>query len=147
MRPDYRRIDCADGSKSLLLIEVQLQATVNLFCQRTLRPFAHDLQSQSKVVLVADDETAAALPDEFEPMLADARALDVLSLLAEELLLALPLAPVAQQTEPVTVTLTQSDETGADADSSAAGNPFAVLGDLFGDQPADKNCGKSDRKK
>jgi len=146
LRPAYQSIDCAGGNKRLLIIELQLQASVNLTCQRTLQLFAYDLQSQSSVVLVSDDDTAAALPDEFEPMLADVRALDVLSLLAEELLLALPLAPVAPQTEPVTVTLTLADQTGSGADSNAVGNPFGVLGGLFSEQPAAESSGKYDAK-
>jgi|GEM_PF-3559407 len=140
LQPQFRRIELADGSKNLLCIEVQMQAAVTLMCQRTLQPFAHELQVHSSVVLVADDEQAAGLPDACEPMLADARAVDVMLLLAEELLLSLPLAPVAPQTEPVAVTLGSADATGI----GHAENPFAALDGLIGGRPDARQHSDSD---
>jgi len=143
LRPHYTRIDCAAGSSNLLCIEVQLQATVTLLCQRTLQAFAHELQVHSSVVLVADDEQAAGLPDACEPMLADVRAVDVMSLLAEELLLALPLAPVAPQTEPVSVKLTPASPSSA-AVAENTGNPFAALGSLLRSRHERVDSGNTD---
>ena len=123
LQPAYRRVDCTDGQHTLLVIVVRLQAQVEMLCQRTLEAFTQVIDTESSVALVADDATAATLPSAYEPLVADARSLDMAALLSEELLLALPLVPTAPHTGPVRETLSSA----ANVDNNA----FAVLGDLL----------------
>ena len=123
LQPAYRRVNCTGGENNLLVIAIRLQAQVQLQCQRTLEIYTQAISAESTVALVADDATAATLPSAYEPLVADARSLDMAALLSEELLLALPLVPTASHTEPVRETLTAA----ADADNNA----FAMLGDLL----------------
>lgn len=78
-------------------LDLSVSGSVQLMCQRCLLPFQHDVATRSALVL-AQDEAGA---DEIEELLADdavdvivgSRQMDVMALIEDEALLALPPAP------------------------------------------------------
>lgn len=76
-----------------IIAQVSFQATVTLQCQRCLGPMTQGFEGSSQVALVATEDEAAAVPEDFETMLAPLGRLRLAELLEEELLLALPAAP------------------------------------------------------
>ncbi len=86
-----RGLEGKDGKPLLVLT---LNGACNLRCQRCLKPLHYPVQLVSKLRLVAEGETNESdiEDDEVDNIPADKR-LDVLSLLEEELLLSLPIAP------------------------------------------------------
>jgi len=112
------------GVQPSLLIEASTD--VALECQRCLQPMAVALHAERRIFFVEGEDAAAALDAETEDdVLALAPALDLVELLEDELLLALPLVPRhAVCPEPLPRAL--RDE-AADA---PADHPFAALAAL-----------------
>jgi uncharacterized protein len=75
------------------VVDVTLDVTVTLTCQRCMQPMAQHVATRSRVWLPADEVAAARLPAELETMLAPEGRARVADIVGEELLLALPLAP------------------------------------------------------
>lgn len=84
-----------------VLVDLQVSGRVPLICQRTLNRFWYPVQSQSKIGIVRDEEAALALPEDYEPLVVADDELMLKDLVEEEVLLALPLVPVAPGTEPI----------------------------------------------
>jgi uncharacterized protein len=100
---------------------VSVTGTCRLQCQRCLGTLEHEIKLVTRLLL-RDQASLDALEDdedEFDSVLADKR-LDVVSLLEEEILLSLPIAPKHEfgQCRPAG----GSNQTQADSN-----NPFAVL--------------------
>jgi uncharacterized protein len=81
--------------------EVRVSGTVPLVCQRTLRPYAHQVESRSVLGLVADEQAAEALPEDYEPLLVADGRIRLEDLVCEEILLGLPLVPRAPDSRPI----------------------------------------------
>lgn len=105
----------------------QVRATVRVFgevpmiCQRTLKPYRQGVDSGSVVGIVAGEQAAEALPEDYEPLVLEAPRIRLEDLIAEELLLALPLVPTAPDSLPLGDVKPASTETH---------RPFAGLADL-----------------
>ncbi|WP_151446247.1 YceD family protein [Lacisediminimonas profundi] len=110
------------GNPQMML---QVAGEVSLRCQRCLGPMAYSIDSQAVVVVAADDEQADALDEQLvdEPVevIVGSSALDLLALVEDEALLALPPAPrhdhCVVASEPV-------------VPEEKKESPFAVLGKL-----------------
>lgn len=90
----YRLAGGYDGLQRPYL-DLSVSGSLKLVCQRCLQPFAHALEEHSRIVLF-DDETAldhAMIADEdLEGMTVEAET-DVLALIEDQILMALPFAP------------------------------------------------------
>ena len=108
---------------------LRAQAEVPLVCQRCLQPVAVRVELDRPFRFVADEATAAAQDDEAEEdVLAASRDFDLLDLLEDELLMALPLAPRHEEC-PVPVRLATADAAYHLAEAERK-HPFAVLDQL-----------------
>jgi len=116
---DFQISFSLDG-QGQVLAEVKLNGEIALQCQRTLKTFRHAIESASKVAIVADEASVAELPENYEPRLCPDQRLELLDLVGEEALLALPLVPVDPESEPMP-DLEESSDTH---------RPFAALGKL-----------------
>jgi uncharacterized protein len=109
---------------------LHLRAEVNLAmqCQRCLGPVVERIVAERDFLFVADEATAEAMDEDSEAdVLVISRDFDALSLIEDELILALPLVPrhdVCPQEVPAAV----ADE--AFEQASQRPNPFAVLAKL-----------------
>lgn len=130
--------DCADTSGSLAWkveggvsklgypqMRLSVSGTVQLVCQRCLTPYAHEIDASTVLMLGKDDDQA----DEIEELLDDdtidvivgTRSMDILDLVEDEALLALPHTP-KHEVCPETALL--------DAAKTEKKSPFAGLQDL-----------------
>lgn len=105
-------------------VRVRVCGEVPMTCQRTLRPFQHEVDSESTVAIVDSEAAAERLPEDYEPLVIAEPKLRIADLVAEELLLALPLVPRAPDSEPV------GSQEATDARDVDTHRPFAVLADL-----------------
>jgi uncharacterized protein len=116
------------GAPPQTWLHLQANARVALECQRCLEPVQADLQAERSFLFVHGEETAAALDaDSEDDVLALTHALDLRSLVEDELLLSMPLVPrheICPQPLPVA-----SDEVVA---ADPPPHPFAALAALKG---------------
>jgi len=109
-------------------LHLEAGATLPLTCQRCLAPVHERVVVDRLFRFVADEASAAAEDDESEEdVLAISRAFDLLELVEDELLMALPVAP-RHDVCPEPVTLSAADpefDAGAGRE-----NPFAQLAKL-----------------
>jgi uncharacterized protein len=73
-------------------VEVSVEGSVMLRCQRCLRPCECLLDETALLIVVSDDRKE--VPGGFEPVLGDAERLSVTELVEEQLLLGMPLVPM-----------------------------------------------------
>jgi uncharacterized protein len=107
-------------------LHVEAQAALSLTCQRCLAPVDVPVTVARSFRFVADEAIAAAQDEESEEdVLALTPAFDLLELLEDEILMALPLAP-RHVICPVPVELASTDPE-FDAAEGERENPFAVL--------------------
>ena len=78
-------------------ISLSVKAEVKLMCQRCLTPFVHGIDSQTTLVLAKDEEAADELEDKLADedldVIAGSKSMNVLELVEDDVLLAIPLSP------------------------------------------------------
>ncbi len=82
-------------------VDVTVEGEVPMQCQRTLATYRQPISSRSLVGIVGSEQDAEALPEDYEVRLCPDARLELLDLVEEELLLALPLVPVSPDSERV----------------------------------------------
>ncbi|HHW4678837.1 MAG TPA: YceD family protein [Xylella sp.] len=103
-------------------VSLSVDARLPLECQRSLRRFLFPVSVRQRIGLVRNEAEEAALPLDYEGLLVPANGmLQPANLVEDELLLAIPLVPVAPDTEAV---VTQWPATDHEANKI---HPFAVL--------------------
>lgn len=117
------------GSQSQLWLHLQARTQVRLLCQRCLQALDETLAVRRSFLFVADEDEAARLDEEIdEDVLVLPRFFDVLQLLEDELILALPIVPRHEACpEPLFDSLFEPPS--ADLED-AAPHPFAALAAL-----------------
>src|SRR5699024_2487954 len=75
-------------------VDVSVSGQVPLRCQRTLKVLEQPVESRSTVSIVASDQAADSLPDDYEPLLCEDSKVELVRLIGEEVLLGLPLVPI-----------------------------------------------------
>ncbi|MDO9315956.1 MAG: DUF177 domain-containing protein [Burkholderiaceae bacterium] len=113
------------GAEAEVWLHLEGQARLALVCQRCLQPVEAALQARRSFQFVAGEEQAAAIDaDSEDDVLALSRTLDLIGLVEDELLLALPLVP---RHEACPQPLKVRDD--GDLFEERV-HPFAALGDL-----------------
>jgi uncharacterized protein len=106
-------------------VELRIEAELPLECQRSLQRFLHPVRIVQRLGLITDEAGEAALPEGYEALLVGPDGmLAPTDLVEDELILAVPVVPVAPGTEVV-----ERDWTPDEAEQQRA-NPFAVLSSL-----------------
>lgn len=120
-----------------IVLEGHVEAVLSMICQRCLDVAEIPVRAELQLMGVLTDEQAKALPEGYEPLLFGEEPVELLPLLEEELLLALPLVAYhppedcsAQQ-----FYTTESEEEARAAAVEAeqerkSSNPFSVLAEL-----------------
>lgn len=113
------------GGPPEIWLHLRAGTRVMLQCQRCLQPLAEALAVDRRFRFVASEEEAERLDEELEDdVLVLSRAFDLVALLEDELILALPLVP-RHDTCPEPLPLPADDEA-----ESPAEHPFAALAAL-----------------
>ncbi|KAF3997949.1 YceD family protein [Glaciimonas immobilis] len=78
-------------------LTLTVSGTLQIICQRCMTPFAFDVDSESTLILAKDeasaDEIDALLDDDQVDVIIGSKALDIIQLVEDEALLAMPLSP------------------------------------------------------
>lgn len=93
------RLDFEQGELGGPQLHLRLQAGLTLECQRTLETFVFPVTVDNRFGLLADEHDVDALPGDCEPLLLEGGRLSPRRVIADELLLALPLVPVKPGSE------------------------------------------------
>lgn len=126
----------AEDSQRWVRVTGRITAQLVLNCQRCARPFEQAIDAAVAGIVVADDDAAAAVPRDDEPVMADGDKLNVLLLAEDELLLALPM--VARCNNPDCRARFETDASVSKAQPpKRKDNPFAVLKNLKHDDETD----------
>ena len=115
----------ASDGQDAVWMQLQAHTQVPLTCQRCLKTVMQDLEVDRSFRFVKDEATAQSQDDASEEdLLVLSKDFDLLALVEDELLMALPLVPMHTDCQSEHAPTSQ-DELGADADAKP--NPFAVL--------------------
>ena len=123
------RITGTSDARGRPALEIRLDGSVPLECQRCLQPFAWPVAQRTTLLLARNERELAVLDaddDEHEVLLADAPQ-DAMTLIEDEVLLALPFAPRCERDACAEAPLAARDP---DAPRASA---FAALAGLKGD--------------
>jgi uncharacterized protein len=113
-------------SLGVAYVELRVAAELPLLCQRTLERFLLPVRIDQRLGLIRDEAEEAALPPGYEPLLLDESGeLRTRDLVEDELILAVPVVPIAPGTEAV-----EREWTAAGAQEPEKPNPFAALASL-----------------
>ncbi|HSH90041.1 MAG TPA: DUF177 domain-containing protein [Ramlibacter sp.] len=110
-------------------LHLRAGALLPLTCQRCLGPVEVEVEIDRSFRFVSDEDTAAAEDDESEEdVLALSREFDLVTLVEDEMLMGLPIAP-RHETCPERLPTAVADEE-FESQAAETQNPFAVLGRL-----------------
>ena len=105
--------------------ELRIVAELPLQCQRSLQRFLQPVNVVQRLGLIRDEADEAALPEGYEPLLVpEDGALRPAELVEDELILALPVVPLAPGSERL------EHEWSPPEDEAAKASPFAALAAL-----------------
>lgn len=103
-------------------VELVIETGLPLVCQRSLERFVFPVKTVQRLGLIRDEADEAGLPPDYEALLvAEDGLLRPLELVEDELVLLLPVVPMAPDSEPVERTWSASEE------EQQAASPFAAL--------------------
>lgn len=126
-----RRTAGAAGRQPAL--RLALQGALPLTCQRCMEPMQQPIAHQRHVLFAPDEQTAERWDQEVDDdVLALPQSLDLLALLEDELILALPLIPKHDRCARAPRLSVQSD---GFATAAKPDHPFSVLAQLKKDKP------------
>lgn len=112
-----------EDAQRRIRITGRIEAKLTLQCQRCLQPFEWAADRALNLVAVADEDAAAGVPRDWEPVIVPPQGLDPATLIEDELILALPLAARCERPECL--------RTSEDAKTERRrNNPFAALANL-----------------
>ena len=119
-------IDLGTDDLGVRFADIGVAAKLILLCQRSLEPFSFQVERKTRLGLIAREEDESALPAGYEPYIVPAEPLELVDLVEDELILALPIVPLAPDAPldasfgPVEIDPGQAEQSG----------PFAVLAGL-----------------
>jgi uncharacterized protein len=106
-------------------VELSIDAGLPLVCQRSLERFVFPVKTVQRLGLIRDEADEAALPPGYEALLVpEDGLLRPADLVEDELVLALPVVPMAPGSEPVEKVWSAGEE------EMQAASPFAALASL-----------------
>lgn len=113
-----------------VIIEGEVRARLTLQCQACLQGVDWPIQSEIRLAVVADDDAAAQVPREYEPLIVGDEGIILSELVEDELILAMP-----------TVARCQDENCPRAPSAQSAGersdNPFAALRGINFDDTTD----------
>ncbi len=112
------RVHGGENAGGRLSLTIEIGGELRLVCQRCLGPLAFPLTARAELELAETEAAIEAGEDDVDRVLAT-KAMDVAGLVEDEVILALPMAPLHERCE-----------TGVAPDAAATLRPFAALAGL-----------------
>jgi uncharacterized protein len=112
--------------------KLEIDATLEMICQRTLRPFPYQVKRTVRLGLISSEDEIASLPEGYEPLLVPDQPVRLTDLVEDELILDLPLVPMSEHPvigEDLEPSIAADD---GESDEQLSANPFAILAGLKG---------------
>ncbi len=88
------RLNFAEDPNGIYCINGEITASVEVLCQRCLKPFQLKVNHSVSLGIVLHKAEEKQLPSEYEPLVLNEDTLSLVELVEDELLLALPISPV-----------------------------------------------------
>jgi uncharacterized protein len=124
------RIRCDRDQRRRARIRGSVDAVLTVVCQRCMGPMRLPVHGAFQLAVVKGETEADSLPDDYDALLLEGDTLQLASVIEDELLLALPVAPLHPPEEcGVDPGKWAAEDTEPDA-ASERDNPFAVLAGL-----------------
>lgn len=136
--PAYATLRCWKDEQHRYIVDVRVQVTVALECQRCLSQCELELATQSSLCVVWNEDSIKELPSGYDPLVAGDTS-DLHALVEEELLLALPAVPMHDVGDCKDVSRTFGDSTMDVVEEKES--PFAALGALLKTPDAEDDKG------
>lgn len=117
-------------------IRGEVNSTLMLQCQRCMGDMQYPVSAKTRLGIVASKEAAEHLPDNYEPLVVTEEGTSVVSILEDELILALPIVAMHKiedcpQGDAFTSNADHTNDAGEeDKGSTVKENPFAILAQL-----------------
>ena len=109
----------------------RLQTELTLECQRCLQAMQAPIDAEFALGLVRSNEAAERLPSHYEPLLVDSDSLFLRDVIEDELLLALPLVAMHEESQCIDVNrLADAERKDDEHSEEKKANPFAALAAL-----------------
>lgn len=110
-----------------MVVHSSLNAEVRMVCQRCLEQVELPIHSECDYAIVAEGANTQHLPKQYDVLEVGEDPLDLLALVEDELLLALPIVPLHA---PEDCQAPGPDGSGSGEDEEKRSNPFSVLAQL-----------------
>jgi uncharacterized protein len=125
------RIACDRDEQRRARIRGSVEAELTVICQRCMRPMRLPVHVEFQLALVSGESQVAQLPDDYDPLLLEGEeTLRLADVIEDELLLALPVAPLHPIDECSVKPADWSPPESEPETDSKRENPFAVLAGL-----------------
>ncbi len=122
------RLACNRDAAGQAFVAGHVAARLPLVCQRCLEPVAVDVEADFRLALVESESEIARLGEEYEPLMVEGRSVRPLDIVEDELILALPLAPMHAEPCGTRVREHEGEKASGEAETR---KPFADLADLM----------------
>ena len=132
------------GPQGFPELELGISARIGLVCQRCLAPVPWNLDTRARLTIVATEQELGELSDPFDSVIMHDGVLDISAAIEDEILSAIPLAPMHPDGEACGSNRGPADQPGVA--KGPANRPFAVLGDLLGRNESDNGDRQTDRR-
>lgn len=121
------------GADRCAIAEGHLQTSVNVICQRCMKPMTIDIECEFVLAFVASEEAAGELPEHVDPVLMDEHnEISAIDFLEDELILQLPLTTMHKPSDESLCHASVAVEGGKQQPEPAnTHKPFSELGKLL----------------
>lgn len=114
------------GADGIPALRGTLSAQLEMYCQRCMTPAQFAIEAGINLGIVKNEQEAALLPDEYEPLQVEHEPTHFGDIVEDELILALPIAPMHEKSE--CAAWEPAEEPAGDEEEKK--NPFSVLAEL-----------------
>jgi uncharacterized protein len=125
-------------------VELWIAGQVGLVCQRCLAPVGWDLDTRVRLTIVEAEREVGELSDPFDSISMHDGVLDLTAAIEDEILSAMPLAPVHSAGAPCARSPEEGKQTVGER--AAVSRPFAVLRDLINSPDSENADRPNDRR-
>ena len=83
-----------NGSEGLPCVDIKLYGQLNLACQRCLRPYGFPVNLESRLTILSSDAQSSQIAEPFDSVVMTTEGLNLATVIEDEILSALPMAPI-----------------------------------------------------